>query len=155
MIEKVIDYLGFHGPNILFLTSCFSLLQKKTCLINYVVGYIINIAINYVLKNEIKEERPSSQFHYFHLDGTERHISAQELGAHEYGMPSGHSQAIWFTIVFTWFAFHNCWITLFYTLIAVNTMVQRIKYKNHTWQQVLAGSIMGSIIGYAAYVYQK
>lgn len=151
MIEKMFAYIGFHGPFILFICTFFLLLQKKTLLTTYVLGYIFNIITNYVLKQEIREKRPSNRFHSFHLDGRETYIELPHLGAHEYGMPSGHAQCVGYSVVFSWFALHQPYITLLYTIAGLNTIYQRVKYKAHTWKQVGVGSILGALIGYLVF----
>ena len=46
-------------------------------------------------------------------------------------------------------------ITIFYAIISLLTMYQRIKYKNHSVIQVIVGAIMGAVIGYSFYIYAR
>ena len=153
-IEKIIDYIGYNGPIILFITSVVLLLSKKMIFVMYLTGYILNMGLNYLIKHLIQEPRPSKELHYFESDGSESNMNLKTLGAHEFGMPSGHAQNVGFSVAFVWMALHNMWITAAYTGLALNTMFQRVKYKNHTIMQVLVGGIVGSIFGYMCYKYR-
>jgi len=50
--------------------------------------------------------------------------------------------------MFIYLVFKNNYLTLFYFILSLLTLYQRVKYKNHTFNQVIVGSIVGSIVGY-------
>jgi membrane-associated phospholipid phosphatase len=75
------------------------------------------------------------------------------MGVQEYGMPSGHAQSVFFSLIFIHYALKNDWLTFFYFCIAIITAVQRIIYKNHSLEQVIAGGIVGGCLGYLAWIY--
>jgi membrane-associated phospholipid phosphatase len=70
-------------------------------------------------------------------------------------MPSGHAQNVIYSTIFVYFALKDVKITIFYAIISLLTMYQRIKYKNHSVIQVIVGAIMGAFIGYSFYIYAR
>jgi len=144
----IIDLIGYYGPNILFFLSLFLLFPTRTYLIIYIIGFILNIVINVVLKTIIKQPRPKEDLDIFNPTKKHKHNPF-----HVYGMPSGHSQKVLFSTAYIYLVFKNTYLTLFYLLISLNTIIQRVRYKNHTVLQVIAGSILGIVVGYVVYKY--
>ena len=68
-------------------------------------------------------------------------------------MPSGHSQMVLFSTTYIYLVLKNIPLTLFYLLLTLNTLVQRIRYKNHTVMQVIVGSLVGALVAYLVYQY--
>ena len=62
-------------------------------------------------------------------------------------MPSGHTQSIFFSIIFIYLALKDIKIISIYLFIALITMYQRVLFKEHTVLQVVAGSIAGVLFG--------
>jgi membrane-associated phospholipid phosphatase len=143
----IIDLIGYFGPIILFVSSILLLYKyKKT---NYLFGYIIGIMLscvsNLVLKEIIKQPRPKGNF----VENNHKRIFSSDI----YGMPSGHAQHVFFSTFFIYLTLQNHYIALVYLVISVLTMVQRVKYQNHTILQVIVGGIIGMILAYMAYIY--
>ena len=65
---KIIDTIGFFGPQLLFLSSIYFLYYKFTSLIIYVVGFISNILLNIILKTIIQQPRPIEDQRLFNLE---------------------------------------------------------------------------------------
>lgn len=152
-LEKVIDYCGEYGPAILCIASIALLLQNKVLCITYLLGYIINQGCNKILKSIVQEPRPSTILHQFTIGGKERYVDLTGLQEERFGMPSGHAQTIWYSTVFIHLALHNVYITGLYTMTALLTMMERVKYSNHTVSQVFVGAFLGSLFGYGWYRY--
>jgi membrane-associated phospholipid phosphatase len=153
-IIKGMDTIGYFGPQILAITTFVLLFKKKMLLQFYLVGYIINILLNIVLKGLIKQSRPSEDKHMFNIwlnNGmkTDRHWYDR------FGMPSGHAENVFYSTVFIYFASVNSNWLIFYLLISLNTIYQRVKYKNHTVLQVIVGSIVGSMMGWLVYYFSQ
>jgi membrane-associated phospholipid phosphatase len=147
MILKMIDYIGFLGPYILLIISLFLLYKKKTLLVYYVFGYLIDILINAILKITLKQPRPKEHIPLF--NATKAH-QPKLLSFQQYGMPSGHAQDSLYSTFFIFFALHGKqynYIKLLYFILTINTCCQRVRYKNHTILQVLVGAIIGSVVG--------
>lgn len=133
------NFLGDIGPNILFVFTLLLISSKINICIIFVIGYILNFMINRILKRFIHDKRPNSK---------------------KNNMPSGHSQCIFYSIIFfTCYFYSNIlqytiWkiILGIYLLIALNTINNSIQYNYHTIDQVIIGSIIGSMIGYFTYL---
>ena len=148
-IIKFIDWIGYLGPQILFFTSLSLLYKKSTLFSGYVIGNIINILLNFILKGIFRQPRPTEDSHIFNAYVA----NGKRLGYDKFGMPSGHAQTAFFSTTFMYFALNNTnnTIVAIYLLISFITAYQRIKYKNHTVTQVIVGSIIGTILGFYFY----
>ncbi|CAO3621461.1 unnamed protein product [Mucor fragilis] len=107
------------------------------------LGQLLNEAFNYVLKEHIEQDRP-----YAHLgDG--------------YGMPSSHSQFIWYFAVYgSLYMYryihldHSIWkvlTSLAMFALAALVSISRIYLGYHTLNQVIVGSLVGIVFGSAWY----
>ena len=63
------------------------------------------------------------------------------------GMPSGHAQSSFFSVIFIYLALKDIKIIIVYLFIALITMYQRVLFKQHTVLQVSAGAIVGVLFG--------
>lgn len=109
----------------------------------YGFGVILNGCLNYILKHTIKQSRPVSNLEV--RDSTKLF--------EEYGMPSSHSQFMWFVSTYMLFFLHirlslggqnggTSWIKLSWGLVnillAVVVSYGRIYLHYHTWEQVFS-----------------
>lgn len=156
LFYSLLAYLGFWGPTILLILSICILSRSPIRLLGaYCIGQLCSSVINYGAKGLIKQPRPSNEtVHYFTWDSFEdRFRKSSTMGVQEYGMPSGHAQSVFFSLVFIHYALKNDWLTFLYFCLAIITAVQRVIYKNHSIEQVIAGGIVGGGVGYLAWVY--
>uniref|UniRef100_A0A672RW44 Dolichyldiphosphatase n=1 Tax=Sinocyclocheilus grahami TaxID=75366 RepID=A0A672RW44_SINGR len=116
--------------------------------ISFFGGLIMNEGLNWLLKHILQEPRPCGG-----------HTSVTT----EYGMPSSHSQFIWFFVVyfflFLYLRMHQTnnarcvellWRhILSITLLAVALFVSysRVYLLYHTWSQVIYGGVAGMVMG--------
>jgi membrane-associated phospholipid phosphatase len=152
---KILDYIGFFGPQILLFASIILLKNKSTLLYIYLLGMFLSMILNYGLKGLIREPRPSEDVHIFNMELNSSSMNGRRLGFDRFGMPSGHAQSVFFSTAFIYFTLKNVKISLFYLLISLNTLYQRVKYKNHSIGQVIIGSLVGSITAFAFFKYAK
>ena len=150
-IIKGFDSVGFFGPQILFFSSIYLLFNKWTSLFVYFIGFFINIMLNMVLKALIQEPRPSEDKRLFNL----QILSGKRMGHDRYGMPSGHAEGVFYSTAFIFLTLKNKWIGFSFLIISLITSYQRVKYKNHTFEQVLVGSIIGAFMGLFFYYYSS
>jgi membrane-associated phospholipid phosphatase len=68
-----------------------------------------------------------------------------------YGMPSGHTQTVFCSLVFFYMITRSISWTLIMLFIAICTISQRLIYRKHTLQQIIVGGIIGSVLGYVIY----
>ena len=150
-INKSMDALGFYGPQMLFISTIFLLLHKKTYLTIYLIGFGINIILNTILKEIIKQPRPKEDKRLFHLQV----LFGKHIGYDRYGMPSGHSQTSFFSTLFVYLVLKDKRIAFIYLLSSFITMYQRVNSYSHTVQQVCIGAIIGSLIAFIMFRYGK
>jgi membrane-associated phospholipid phosphatase len=151
MIEQIIDFIGFNGPVILFLASIIYLYVKNSYFTIYVVGFMFNSLINYILKGVFKQPRPIDDKHLFNLEKMYRSVLTFE----NYGMPSGHAQSVFYTTIFTYLAVENNVLLVSSLFISLLTIYQRVQSKQHFFLQTIVGAIIGSILGFTFYKYAK
>jgi membrane-associated phospholipid phosphatase len=143
-IEYAIDMFGFFSPLIMFAYGSYILRNYPPYVISYIAGYVANFLINLVLKQWIREPRPANSVST---------INKYELiGPHEYGMPSAHTQSAFYTVVFLFMMFRSYKLLAFTLAASFITFYQRYKYRCHSISQLLAGTVIGSAIGYIVYV---
>jgi membrane-associated phospholipid phosphatase len=149
----IIDYIGVFGPIILSLLTLLLLYYKNYTYYSllFIIGSILNIMLNIILKFIIKEPRPKEDTNLFNL----KKLAGNRISLDKFGMPSGHAQEVFFNTVFVHLVLNDNRITLFYLIISLITCYQRFKYNNHTIVQLLIGSIIGVFAGYLLYKIAK
>lgn len=153
-MEKIIDYIGFFGPHILFITSLFVLWKQfiqynDTFLYGYIFFLFISKFINKLLKIIIKDPRPNGGKNI--IDNEDRFYK----GIEQYGMPSGHVQSCFFSLTYLYLVKKSPLLLMIELFITSLTFYQRWKYKRHTLLQLSIGSIIGLILGYISFTIVK
>lgn len=163
-VSREIFKIGFHGPYILMIMSILMIIYESrlyfpvvgTALIPHlhfvstvgnkillvVAWNIMNIWINGVLKQLIKQPRPKKSIKINKQD---------EKFSRGYGMPSGHAQSAAANFVFIALLFRNEFLTTVAALQTLLTLYQRYSFRMHSAPQLLVGSILGGASGYALY----
>jgi membrane-associated phospholipid phosphatase len=137
---RQIDLIGFYGPLIVGLINCVYLWRRKIILITYVLFFMVNIFINGVLKNIIQEPRPTGQVYLNEYD------IVPNTAPSKYGMPSGHAQAMGYSITFLYLVAKSPALLIINVFIGSLTVYQRFKYRRHTISQLVIGLVMGSLV---------
>lgn len=139
---KLMDYIGFFGPFILFCISLWKLTTRVPFLYGYVGLFLGSTLINKLLKILFKEPRP---------DGSRTIVDEPYQGADAYGMPSGHAQSVCFSATYLYLTTKDLfWLALELCVVSL-TVLQRWKYKNHSIEQLAVGSLVGTFLGYYGY----
>jgi len=139
-----IDNIGYQGPIITSLITLFSLLGKPIYLSMFIIGSILNYSLNNILKSVIKEPRPIHPISYI-----DDHLIK---GAQIYGMPSGHAQISSFAIMFLILTSKKRSLFIIISIfIYILTLVQRWKYRRHTIEQLIGGTVVGSLFSYCMF----
>ena len=163
-ISREIFKIGFNGPYILMIMSILMIIYEArlyfpvlgTTFIPYlrfvstignkiilvVAWNIMNIWINGVLKELIKQPRPKKSIKINKQD---------EKYSRGYGMPSGHAQSAAANFMFIALLFRNEFLTMIAALQTLLTLYQRYSFRMHSAPQLLVGSILGGASGYALY----
>jgi len=140
-MEKIIDKIAYFGPKINFTIGFISLLKRPQYLSGYLVFTGINYILNGLLKTTFKEVRPSGGIPLY--DGEEEKYKNE----HKYGMPSDHAQLVFFALTYIYLVKHSIYTLILELSIALLTCFQRWKYRRHTIEQIVIGSIIGIIMG--------
>jgi membrane-associated phospholipid phosphatase len=162
-LEQVFYQVGNNGPFILTITSLLLLKNKTYYFEYYLFGSIMNFFLNQILKLVVKQPRPSVDQKTFDLAMKHMKSTTNYTNLISYdkvlGMPSGHSQGVFFSTAFIYFVFYqlkpnnnNSNIFLFYLFISLVTIVQRVYYKFHTINQIIVGGLIG--VGFSYLVYK-
>jgi membrane-associated phospholipid phosphatase len=146
---KIVDTIGYLGPQLLFISSIYFLFDKYTSLAVYFLGFFLNILLNIILKSYIQQPRPSEDKRLFNLEI----LNGKRIGYDRYGMPSGHAEGVFYSTAFIFLTLKNKWIGLIYLLISLVTSYQRVSYQNHTFSQVFIGGLIGIFMGILFYYY--
>lgn len=119
----------------------------------FFIGICLSIISNTILKKIIKQPRPCINIHLFDvmLQNGEEYVCRNDQKYHIFGMPSGHSQICSYTFMFLTLFLKNLYVSVFYLLITLITIYQRVKYDHHTTIQVIIGAIIGCILGAIMY----
>ena len=141
-MEKIIDKIGYFGPKINFTIGFISLLKRPQYLSGYLVFTGMNYILNKVLKTTVQDPRPSGGIPLFEGDEV-RYM----MKTHKYGMPSGHAQLVFFALTYIYLVKHSIYTLILELSIALLTCFQRWKYRRHTINQIVVGSLLGIIIG--------
>ena len=157
MIQKFIisflDLLGEFGPFLLFIISMLLLRNKYNLFSYYLYGFFLNAMLNLLLKGIIKQPRPLHDPNVLRarveLNSSNRFVYV--VPVETFGMPSGHAQSALYSTIFMFLALRDVKITLFYLLICVLTMIQRVRNYFHSVIQVVVGTIIGIIFGFCVY----
>jgi membrane-associated phospholipid phosphatase len=142
--NSYIAHVGNYGPTISFIYAILFLMVSRPYkdfgnifLYYYVAGSAVSYAVNRVLKALLKSPRP---------DG--------HPNSDTYGMPSGHAQAVSFTVMFLSYTHqlidHSCSLfrPFLYIFFMAITVWQRVHYRHHTISQVAAGCVMGVVMAW-------
>ena len=151
LLQTTYGWVGVLGPYFLILVSCILLLHHPVSLVVYLLGEAFNSIINLMLKGMIRQERPKHEIPLFEFgirDG-------KRYQSDKYGMPSGHSQNIGFSLAYIANTTHNPTITWAYAILSAITLTQRYVYRNHTVSQIGIGFMLGLAMGYMFYRLSK
>uniref|UniRef100_A0A0K8TNR3 Dolichyldiphosphatase n=1 Tax=Tabanus bromius TaxID=304241 RepID=A0A0K8TNR3_TABBR len=123
------------------------LFRRDLHTISFFLGTLINEITNLILKYWIKEPRPMDRLNIYT----------------EYGMPSSHSQFIWFfstyVTLFVVIRLHHMnnnapleraarfLVLLTSWILTALVCISRIYLRYHSWAQVIVGSIVGMLTG--------
>lgn len=146
-----LDLINYdYGNKLLFLLSIVFLYDKKTYLLFYVIGAVLNYLLNSLLKLVFKQPRPTENMKLFQQEMDRREtIDWREY--ERFGMPSGHSQETAFSLLYITMVLQNTKISALFLIIMAFTMFQRIYTKRHFFIQVFVGGTIGLCMGYLFY----
>lgn len=124
------------------ITSCL-IFRQHIYFIFYVIMVLLSKLINQILKKIIKDPRPNKPIKF---------LESEKFGGKNFGMPSGHSQFVFFTTVYNYLVIKQFipW-TLLLLVIGLITIYERYIFKNHTLSQLIVGAFVGGLLAYLTY----
>jgi membrane-associated phospholipid phosphatase len=146
-IVYFLDNIGYYGPIILFFIVCYFLWKRPKYLQLYIICFFLNTFINKCLKLIFREPRPDNPIEFAKFENYKN----EEL----YGMPSGHAQSAFFSIVYLYNLQESVSVLLATLFIGCVTLYQRWKYRRHTAKQLIVGSSIGALFAWTIYSLEK
>ncbi|XP_033643543.1 dolichyldiphosphatase 1-like [Asterias rubens] len=150
IIGKALAYISLSPVIILVSFATLILFRRELHTVTFLCGILFNEMVNWITKHIIKEPRPAR--------------GNQELLFSEYGMPSSHSQFMWFFAVYTVLfiyirlglqqhssssllelAWKHC-LAIGATMLALIVSFSRVYLAYHTVRQVVCGALLGTIL---------
>ena len=157
-MNKYLSKLGYHGPNILliliFLTFASQHITSPYIYLLVIVWQMASHLLNITIKNILQIKRPDSDKdpNFASLKPT----FANYLTIHRnYGMPSGHAQSTISELTFIALYFKKPVLTVVALVQTCLTLWQRYETRRHSPIQLLAGSLLGVVVGWGFYLYFK
>jgi membrane-associated phospholipid phosphatase len=144
-IFKVINFLyalGFFSEIVMIILVSCLIYRNPVYLLFYIIGINVNSFINRFLKPLLKDKRPNDPIKFLNSEHFIKNSNA-------YGMPSGHSQSVFFSIVYLFLSINQIfpWV-LVAVIIGILTIFERWYFHNHTIPQLIVGAILGCLIAY-------
>jgi membrane-associated phospholipid phosphatase len=136
--------MGFYAPLLIVFLNVAFLFRRGLYLWVYLIFFFINTWINKGLKTIIREPRPNG------YDTNLENPDLKYRGVEVYGMPSGHSQSIFYSVAYLWFVLESVPLLLFGLFVCAITLYQRWKQNRHTLSQLIGGAICGILVAYGS-----
>ena len=148
--KTIIQFLyaiGYFSEIIIIVISILLLRTNIYSVLFYIIGIIFSLFVNQTLKRLIKELRPSEPVKFLNSDKFDNKAMI-------YGMPSGHSQHLFFSTMYLYLTITHFypWVLLICSIIGFLTMVERYYFRNHTIRQLVVGAIVGVLLAYIVWV---
>jgi membrane-associated phospholipid phosphatase len=160
MISKLLVSLfylvGEWGFVLLFFWGLFLLRFQPNYMTFFVIGLLLNTIFNMFLKAWLKEPRPSNNTDLKNLLSKHGLPFCYDYGftSDEFGMPSGHSQNIAFILTYL-HAVLGKNVPWYTDVLGLLVLINRLAFNFHTWQQILVGLFIGSLVAYGFYYISK
>ena len=143
--RKITDFLfaiGYFSEIIILLVVIYVLRHNHLDEVFFIVFFFLSGLMNTFLKEWIKEDRPKNVVKYLYSEN----ISYTKK---IYGMPSGHSQNVFFSLFYLFLSTHQqiYWLELGVVLTAL-MFYERWAFHNHTLLQLSMGAVVGVFLAY-------
>jgi len=136
---------GYFGEYISFLISCILLFQKNIkYFIVYFTAFLLNKPLNERLKDFFKQSRPNNP---------KKFLDDDKFTKKKFGFPSGHTQLVFFSIMYCYLVFGKLtkWVFVL-LLLGMIVIFERYVFRNHTIPQLLFGAFIGCVVAYIVFI---
>ena len=144
MVKRMLGYIGAFGPVIVLCLLIGDLVMRGASgyqILWLILWQPIGIALNTVLKEVIKQERPRGSKHVNFIE--------EAIDSGSKGMPSGHAQMVASEVSLAYLEKTSMFVRAVTVCQALITLWQRLEYKKHTIAQLFVGSLIGVIYTFA------
>ena len=152
-LTNLYNRFGENGTTIISLLSIYLLREKSCALFYYIVGLLIDIILNLVLKGIIQQPRPcfNSKEVDLAIKNNKRFVYKDGIPYDLFGMPSGHSEWCLYSTSYVYLVLRKTNWLYVYLFLSFITMSQRVAFNHHTISQVIVGASVGTLLGYIMY----
>ena len=134
----ILDYIGYNSSIILTIIGIYQLQHQKIYLLGFILGSILDVCLNKILKLLFKQKRPNDPILFTGIETTTTYLEEEQ-----YGMPSEHAQTLFFALTFLYLVKKSMTLLILSLFLGGLTIYQRLKYLRHTIEQLCIGSIIG------------
>lgn len=118
--------------------------NKYIFLTSYVIFFLLNIVINYILKIILKHPRPNENMDLFHF-------IKEKINYDRFGTPSDKCQNCFFSTFFILFSTKNIFYFIIYLFLSFYVIYEEIQNNISYYYQLIIACIIGIIISIIAY----
>lgn len=142
--------IGRYGPVILAIMTLYLTwgldFTSKTFSVMFVMDQLVNNSIKLIFR----QRRPGINGQIFSAlaEHPNEAVNKPKYNSMTSGMPSGHAESAAFSLMFIILTFNNIYISLIFSIFFLWTCIQRVLYRKHYIDQVIVGTLIGSIMGY-------
>jgi len=136
----ILDYIGYNSAIILSIVGIYMLQNQKLYLIGFILGSILDVCLNKLLKHGFKQKRPNDPILFIGIETESTYLHSEQ-----YGMPSGHAQTLFFALTFLYLVKKSTTLLILSLFLGGLTFYQRLKYKRHTIEQLCVGAVVGTL----------
>ena len=137
--------IGYFSEIIIALVVIYALNKNLLDISIFIFFFFLSGYLNTLLKSYIKQPRPNEPKKFLYSE----HFSRVNK---VYGMPSGHSQNVFYSITYLYLLAKDGMYWLELGLVLATLMVyERWSFHNHTLLQLFAGAITGIVLGFIVF----
>lgn len=136
--------IGFFSELLITIIVVFLLHTHVYLLLFYLIGFVFSVYLNRWLKGQVKDPRPDHPIKFLASESFTKAKPTDNF----YGMPSGHSQQILYSIVYLYGTLRtfDVWIWIC-VVIGLFMILERWLFRNHTVPQLFVGAVVGVLYG--------
>lgn len=162
-MNPYLSIIGYHGCNTLLLVILIAIyyyknITKPLIYLSIILWQITSHIINITIKNILRLPRPDSfdknehdHEHDFNKIKNSVNWKNYLIVHRNFGMPSGHAQAVVSEFTFIALYFQNILLSSVAFAQVILTIYQRYAARRHTIQQLIVGSTIGIVVGVGFY----
>jgi membrane-associated phospholipid phosphatase len=138
--------LGFFSELLVLILVVFLISTNTNALLYFFIGSSINSLSNRLLKPFFKDPRPTGPIKFLNSETFPKKVEYTK-NSNYYGMPSGHSQNVAFSLAYLyWTIRESNMLKMVSVLIGALTVFERWWFRNHTIVQLAVGIAVGIIM---------